>query len=960
MPDPNAVEGRSESTGGWTEHLRSRLAQLRLSPAREAEIIEELSQHLDQRYEELRDGGAADAEARRLALEELREPDALADHMRSLRQAHVPPPITPGAPGGSVLGDLWQDLRYAARMLRKQPGFAAAAVLTLALGIGANTAIFSLVNATLLQRLPVSGRDRLVYVHRGNVGGVFSYPLYVALRDANHGFDGFAAWSGMAASLNTDPFDRLGAAPSVSRGDSAPDIVNGAIVTGNFFDVLGITAGRGRLLSPSDDVTPGAHPVAVISHDLWQTHFGGSPDIVGRDVRLNGHVFTIVGVTPAAFPGPRLGSPRQLYVPMMMQAIVRPPAAGYSGEQNPDLLNDRRRRTDGPREYTLSWLFGVGRLKPGTTLEQARAELATLATSYERTRVPSGSPERVTLVPIDEGDPRQRQRLQAVAWLLGGVVAAVLLIACANIASLLLARTASRRRELAVRLAVGASRARLVRQLLTESLLLSSVGGAIGLGLAWAVIQAFRATPPPPGALPLTFEFSVDQRVLLFSLVLSFLTGIVFGVAPALKASRPGLVPALKDASGESDGRGRRSSLQKTLVIAEVALSLLLLIPAGLFVRSLQAARAVDPGFDVETLVAAPLEINFLRYTSTRGREFYRQVVERVERLPGVERASVARVPVMTGSGRVSGLMVEGRQGYRDEFVFGAGAGVVTTDPTRINTNVVGPGLFATLGIAFVSGRDFNEQDVEGRPPVVIVNETTVKMHFGGGNPLGTRVSFGGQRGPWREIVGVVRDSKYAAIGEAALPVAYLPVAQNHETGMTLYVRASVAPASLIGSLRREIQTLEPNLPVRDIQMMTDTIGRSLYAARMGAWLLAVFGGLALLLAAIGIYGVLSFSIARRTREMGIRLALGAETRKVFLLVVRDGMVLVGVGVLIGLTGGLAGARSLASFLYGVEPSDVPTFAAMTTLLTAVALVACVIPARRAMRVNPIVALRYE
>jgi predicted permease len=448
--------------------------------------------------------------------------------------------------------------------------------------------------------------------------------------------------------------------------------------------------------------------------------------------------------------------------------------------------------------------------------------------------------------------------------------------------------------------------------------------------------------------------------VLFFSFVVSVLTGILFGVVPALKASRPGLVPALKSGSGESGERGRRVSLQKILVIAEVALSMLLLIPAGLFVRSLQAARAIEPGVDVEKLVAAPLNINILRYTSTRGREFYRQAVERVERLPGVEAASVASVPVMTGRGRVSGLMVEGRQGYPGEFVLGSGAGVVTTDPTRINTNVVGPGFFATLGIPLVIGRDFSEQDVEGRPAVAIINETTAKMHFGGDNPLGQRVSFDGAKGPWREIVGVVRNSKYATLGEAPLAVAYIPVAQNHQPGMTLYVRTSVPPASLVGSLRREIQALEPNLPVPNIQTMTDTIGASLYAARMGAWLLAVFGGLALLLAAVGVYGVLSFSVSRRTREMGIRLALGAETRNVFLLVVRDGMLLVGAGIVIGLAGGLTGARSLASFLYAVPTSDVVTFAAMTTILTAVALVACVIPARRAMRVNPIMALRYE
>ncbi|HSK08111.1 MAG TPA: ABC transporter permease, partial [Vicinamibacterales bacterium] len=555
----------------WAPVLRARLAGLRLGAGREAEIVEELSQHLDQRYEELRAGGAADEEARRLAIQELREPDVLAQQMASLRQAHVPPPGTPGRPGGLGPGSLWQDLAFAGRLLRKQPGFAVAVVLTLALGIGANTAIFSLVNATLLRRLPVANPDRLTYVLRGGTGGVFAYPMYAHLRDGNDVFDGFAAWGGITVSLHA--------------GDAA-ELVQGAIVTGNLFEVLGVRAAHGRLLGVRDDLVRGAHPVAVISYDYWRSRFGGRPDVLGREVRLNGHAFTIVGVAPDGFPAPELGSVYNLYVPMMMQAVVRPPRAGYSGEQNPDLLN----------HPTASWLYGVARLKPGTGAEQARAQLDTLAAGYLRTLPQAAAPPRITLVPLDEGDPNRRQQMQSVALLLGGVAAAVLLIACANIANLLLSRIASRRREFAVRLALGASGARLVQQLLTESLLLSLLGGAVGVGLAWAVVEAFQAAPLPAALPPI--DLSIDRRVLLFSIALSCLTGIVFGAAPAVKASRPGLVPALKDALVEGDGRRRRLDLKKTLVVAEVALSLLLLIAAGLFVRSLLAARAIDPGFD--------------------------------------------------------------------------------------------------------------------------------------------------------------------------------------------------------------------------------------------------------------------------------------------------------------------------------------------------------------------------
>jgi putative ABC transport system permease protein len=929
MPDDSA------SSRSWIHQLRPRLAGLQLSAAREAEIIEELSQHLDDRYEELRAAGLDVAHARRIAVEELDDHDALAREMRALRQAHVPPPVVEAPPRLGALKDVAHDLRYAARMLRKQPGFTLAAVLTLALGIGANTAVFSLVNATLLQRLPVAEREHLFYVYRGNVGGVFSYPQFSMLRENGRSFEALAGWGGITASLNA--------------GDSA-ELVSGVIVTGNFFDLLGVHPARGRLLSTSDDVTPGAHPVAVVSYDFWQTRFAGRSDVIGREIRLNGHVFTIVGVAPAGFSGPQLGVVRHLYVPMMMQAIMRPPRAGYSGEQNPDLL----------KNPTNSWIFAVGRLKTDARPNEARAELDGAIAEFFRTRMklPAGaSPPRVAMVPVDEGNAGQRRQLRSVALLLGGVVGAVLLIACANIANLLLAKAAARQRELAVRLALGATRGRLVQQLLTESVLLSVIGGAAGIALAWVLVEGFRAAPPP--ALPIAFDLAIDQRVLFFALLLSCITGIVFGVVPALNASRPVLVPALKGASAWATERGGRLDLKKTLVVAEVALSLLLLTAAGLFVRSLQSTRGIDPGVDVDRLVSLPLNINLLRYTRVQGREFYRQIVERAERLPGVESATVSRVAMLGGGSRILSVHVEGRAASHDQ-VYSENSPVVVGDPTLINANVVGPRFFKTMGIPVQSGRDFDGTDSEGRPPVIILNATAAALHFGGSTPIGSRISLDGPRGPWREIVGVVRDSKYGALTEDGVPVVYMPLAQNHETGMTLYVRASVSPASLVAPLRREIQELEPNLPVPAIVPMTQTIGTSLYAARMGAWLLGTFGGLALLLAVVGIYGVLSFSISRRTREMGIRLALGADRQHVFLLVVRDGMLLVILGILIGLGTGLATARSLAAFLYGVSTTDVPTFVATVAILCAVALIACVIPARRAVGVNPVTALRQE
>jgi predicted permease len=914
----------------WAEDLHRRLGALNFGPEREAEIIEELSQHLDDRVRELTATGMSEHDARRRALSELSEHDLLSAHFARLRQAHAPVPIQPGVPSARFGRDLWQDVRYALRTARKQPGFTAAAVMTLALGIGANTAIFSLVNATLFWRPPVRASEQLVYVFNGGVGGIFSYPGYVALRDGNRVFDGCLVWGGITASLNAD---------------AVTDVVSGLIVTGNFFDVLGVTAARGRLLTSADDVTVGGHPVAVISHQLWQTRFGARSDIVGHEVLLNGHRFAIVGITPPEFTGPQLGATGDLYVPMMMQAVMRPPRARFSGEMNPDLLKNAR----------SSWLVAIGRLKPGVTPAQAASDLGAVATHFIRTLDPSAPARQIPVTPMDDGDPTQREQIRSVATLLGSIVAVVLLIACVNVANLLLSRTASRRRELALRLAIGASRWRIVRQLVTESVLLALGGGLVGLGLAWLLVRSFAAWTPS-GALPIAIDFAIDRRVLLFSFVLSLVTGVAFGLLPALRASRPDLLPALKDDSFVPDERSRRLGLKRALVVAEVALSVSLLVVAGLFVRSLDAARAIDPGIDADKLLTAPLSVNLLRYTRAQGRQFYQQVIERSQALPGVESAAIARVAVLTGGSRTSSFAVEGRPASRDRFT-SEGAGTVAEDPDAINVNVVSPGFFRTLGIGLVRGRDFGIRDGENAPPVAIVTEAAARRHFPDSDPIGQRVSLNGPAGPWLQIVGVVRDSKYADIAESPLPVVYLPLMQNHETGVTLYVRSTVPPASLAGAIRGEVKALEPNLPFTT-RTMAETIGVSLSPARIGAILISAFGGLALLLAAVGVYGVLAFSIARRTREMGIRVALGADARKVFALVVREGMTLVAIGMVIGLGGAALGATWLGSFLYTIGPRDPVAFATAPGVLAVVALLACLVPAYRAMRISPVVALR--
>ena len=831
------------------------------------------------------------------------------------------------------MDQLIKDLRFGVRSLLKRPGFTLIAVLTLALGIGANTAIFSVVNATLMQPIPVVDPERLVFVFNGPTGSIFSYPDYVALRDQNNVLDGLAAWGGIGASLNSN---------------DQTDLVNGAIVTGNFFEVIGVRAQLGRVLTTEDDKIPGAHPVVVISQGLWQRRFAGDPNVVGRQLLLNGNNFTVIGVLPAGFDGLQLGPVRDLYVPMMMQATMRPPRAGYSGEMNPDLLQTRNNR----------WLFSVGKLKPGVTPEQAQASLAIIVKQLEQ--YPMNQGRGLSVSPFSESsDPASRRQLSSVAWLLMAVVGVVLLIACANVANLLLARSAARTKEIAVRLAIGATRWRIVRQLLTEGILLATLGGVAGLLLGWWATRSLSATPPPTGALPLTPQFSIDLRVLLFTLGLSLLAGIVFGLAPALRASRPALIPALKDDAAAFFERTRLFSLRNLLVVTQVGLSVVLLITAGLFLRSLRQAQTIDPGFDAQRVVTLPLNVNLLRYTRTQGREFYKQVIERVEAIPGVESASVARIAAVSGGSRVSSLMIEGRASSGNQFR-SEGSGAASGDAESVSSNVIGPRYFQTMGIGLMQGRDFNSQDTDDRPRVVIVNEAFVRRHFPSENPLGKRLSFGGAEGPWREIVGVVRTSKYFSLGEGPTPVAYVPLLQNHETGVTLHVRTTVDPSTVAGAIRNETQALEKNLPLGNPEVMSHRIANSLYAARMGAILLAVFGGLALLLASIGLYGVMSFVVSRRTRELGIRMALGARPGDVFRLVLRQGMALVIAGLVLGLVVAAMVTRLLASFLYGVSTTDTLTFAAIPVLLTFVALLACYLPARRATKVEPLVALRYE
>jgi putative ABC transport system permease protein len=832
---------------------------------------------------------------------------------------------------------LWHDLRYGFRVLRASPGFAAVAVISLALGIGANTSIFSVVNAALLRPLPVTEPDRLVFVFNGSLAdpySVSSYPDYVDYRDKNEVFSDLLVYSSITMSARTD--------------DQA-DLLSGLLVSGNFFDTLGVRAEMGRTFLPDEDKTPGTNPVAVISHGLWQRRFGGDARVVGQQLTLNGQAFTIIGVAPAGFEGAEILETNDIYIPAMMQALVRPPRSGFSGEMNPDLLTRRGSR----------WMRMLGRLKPNVTIQQAQAAMTAIADGLAQTYPEDNRNTIATLFPVSKVDPRAYTQLISVAGLLLAVVGIVLLIACANVANLLLARASARRKEIAIRLAMGASRARLVRQLLTESVLLSLAGGSLGLLLALWTTDVLKTTSPPEGMFSFSLDPRLDVRVLAFTFLLSLVTGVIFGLAPALQASRPDLLPALKDEVASAAPGLRRLSLRNLLVVAQVALSLVLLIGAGLFLRSLSNAQAIDPGFDTAKILDAQLNINLLRYTKAKGQELYREVIERVEALPGVESASLARIVPMSGSGRTNSLLVEGQQGP-DNVSRSEGTGPDTPNSLSVNSNVVGLNYLKTMGIPLLEGRDFTSQDKEGAPSVVIVNQAFARQYFNEHEALGKHVSLRGVRGPWSEIIAVAGDTKYRTLGESPRPIVYIALAQNHETGMTLHVRTTGNPANVAAAVRREVQAFDQNLPVTKIQPLTEVLAGSLFAARMGAVLLAVFGLVALLLAGVGLYGLMSYGVARRTREIGIRMALGAGSHSVLRLVLKEGMSLVGGGLVVGLIVAAAVTRLLASFLYGVSPLDATTFVSIPAVLVVVALLASYIPARRATKVDPMVALRYQ
>jgi predicted permease len=837
---------------------------------------------------------------------------------------------------------LFTDLRYALRLLRRSPGFTLVAVASLALGIGVNTSIFSLVNALLLRPLPVERPGEIVSLYTSDAEGpysTFSYLDYKDLRDENAAFSGLVGHSLMLAA-----FGRDGARSRLMLGE---------VVTGNYFDVLGVRAAVGRTFLPEEDLTEGARPVAVLSDGLWRREFGGDPSVVGRSITIRGLSFTVVGVAPPQFKGLVPGLTPELWVPTMMVEEVNP--AGISTFV-PSPTGRTRIERRGSR-----WMFVRGRLKPGVSMAQAQANVDVVMAGLEREHPQTNKDRRVSVTPGSRIHPQLDAGLGPVAAMTMGVVGLVLLVACANVANMLLARAAARRREVGIRLAVGVARGRLIRQLLTESAVIALLGGAAGLGLAYWCNRLLLSIQPPFAPL-LNFDLGFDSRVLLFTLAAALATGIVFGLAPALQASRLDLAAILKNdgsaAGGErrpsrlgaalSWSKGRRVGLRQTLVIAQVAVSMVLLVAGGLLVRSLSAARAADLGFPIDRLAVSSLDLDMVRYSRERAEVFWRQLDGRLRARPEIASVALASRYPLSVNFNTTQVFVDGQPSGPDD------RGYV------IDSNRVSPGYFRTLGVPLLEGRDFSEADTEQTPPVAIVTRAFARRFWPAESAVGKRVRTRVVTGPGVEIVGVVADHKARTIGESPRPVIHLARAQQAAPYATVIVQGRGDAAAAAAALQQELLALEPGLLLLDHMPMRAALGSILFPSRVGAILLGAFALLALALAAIGLYGVIAYSVSQRTREIGVRMALGASAPRVLRQVLEQGFVLVGVGVAVGGLLALVASRVLANALYGVGAADPLTYVLAASLLATVAAAANLVPALRAARVDPLTALRQN
>lgn len=808
---------------------------------------------------------------------------------------------------------LWQDVRYAARMLLKQPGFTLVAISTLALGIGANTAIFSVISAVLLEPLPFAAPEQLVHVwntEEKNDRFEVSYPDFADWRAQNQSFERMAAWTDANFTLT---------------GTGDPLNLRGTVVTADLFPLLGVAPQIGRNFLAEED-RPGGRAV-ILSHHLWQQRFGADPNLSGKTIIINDQRLTVAGVMPAGFAFPIQNSAIDLWV-----------SAAWIAEGQAPLTEQRGNHA-----------FGViGRLRQNVALGQAQAEMNAIV-SHLAQQYPETNKFGVRIAPLHE-DLVGEVRL--VLLILFGAVGCVLLIACANVANLLLARATTRHREMAVRAALGASRLRVVRQLLTESVLLSLCGGIAGLLLAlWGTDLLLALVPE---GLPRASEAGLDARVFGFTVMVSLLTGIVFGLVPALQAVKFGLTEALKEGSKGAGQGARRHRVRDALIVTEIALALVLLVCAGLLINSFLRLQRVDPGFDSQGVLTFRTGVPSTRYSQkTQVTAFYRQLIARLETLPGVTSVSAVDALPLSGAGAGVGFSIEGMAlAPNNPFPYESGLRAVV------------PGYFRTMGMQLIKGRDFTARDDSEATQVAIINETLARRYFPNEDPIGKRInpSFAtDKRGvQMREIVGIFRDVKHESLSAAPQPEVYVAHGQLPSNSMNIVMRTTIDPNHLIAAARNEVHLLDQDLPVFNIKTLDQYKVASVAEPRFNSTLLGIFAGLALILTAVGIYGVMAYAVTQRTHEVGLRMALGAQRGDVLRLVIKQGLLLTVIGVAIGLAGALAMTRVLASLLYGVTATDPLTFVSVALLLIIIGVLACYIPARRATRVDPLEALRHE
>ena len=809
----------------------------------------------------------------------------------------------------------WQDIRYSLRMLVKAPGYAAIAILTLALGIGANTTIFSWINSALLNPVPgLYKPSEVASLALGNASQPFgfTYPDLEAVRNGQQSFTGIAACWFATMSLT---------------GKAKPERVWGMVATANYFDVLGVRPILGRTFLPSEDEKLDGAPVAVISYRLWQTHFGARPDVVGQNIEINKHAYTIVGVTPAEFQGSQTGVRTEIWVPIMMEAQL---------DARGDLIHDHHN----------FWLLVFGRLKPGVSLAQAQAEM-TLRLEPEAKNYPEEhkGKDKVTVYPLWRNPWGLNMFLSTLLPMLMTIAGLVLLLACANVANLMLVRSVGRRREIAIRMSLGASRWRLVRQLLVESLVLALAGGGLALLITfWTAGSLMKFLPDTD--FPLSLTITTDRTVLVTTLVIALLTGIIFGILPALRSSSVAPITVLKDDTGSASGTLRKARLAGGLVVAQLSLSLLLLICAGLFIRSVRSAQQIYPGFDSHNVWIASYDLFTAGYSEASGVEFDRQLITKLEALPGVQSVSLGdRMPLGFSGGSTS-VKPEGYVSQPNEVM-------------ETQSAIITPNYFKTMQIPLLKGRDFTPQDTKSSQRTAIVSEAFVERYWPHQEALGKQFNSDFTN-EWFTVVGVARDTKVRNLNETPTPFVYLPLYQVYRANITIGARVSGDPVAAGKTIQSAIHELNPDLAMFNVNTLESQQRFASFGQRVAGTFVGAFGLLALILAAVGIYGVTAYTTRQRTHEIGIRMALGASKDDILRLVLGHGLRLTLIGVGLGLAASFALTRYLSGLLLGVTSHDALTFFSVALLLCAVSLFACFIPTRRAMRVDPMVALHYE